>query len=342
MHEATIIKRFRALSIHDDFILGARGYHIYKYCFQDRRLKKLYKVDDYTYGFLAKFPLVKRFFRAEITRLYHLANGADLLIAKKGIFKREKESKIFKKCFNITKGSRPLNICITPENKIYFGEYFSNAEQNEVHIYKSDDFGTSWDIVYTFPKGSINHIHGIFHDPYTNFIWVVTGDRRDEIIIGYTDNEFKTFKKIFSGGQKFRTCNLAFFEQHIIYATDSQYIKNKIKKIDRATLQIEDLCEINGSCIYAGQVGDFVYLSSTIEPSKINTEKYSNLYISKNKGKDWHKIAQYKKDSWNASVFQFGSIQFPEYIVSEITDSFVFSGRALKKVGGHTVIMRNE
>ena len=87
-------------------------------------------------------------------------------------------------------------------------------------------------------------------------------------------------------------------------------------------------------------MGDFVYLSSTIEPSKINTEEYSNLYISKNKGKDWHKIAQYKKDRWDASVFQFGSIQFPEYIASEINDRFVFSGRALKRIGGKTVIKK--
>lgn len=337
----TKIKNFKALIVNHDSIIGARGYTICRYDLEKRRIDRIANVIDKKYSLLSKFFLTRRFFRAEVTNLYDLKNGDQILIAKKGLFKKSSKSDKFEKVFHIPRGSRPLNLCVDNNNgTIYFGEYFSNFEKNAVHIYSSADNGDSWSIVYTFKDGNINHIHGLFFDRFTNNIWVVTGDRENECIIGLTEDGFKTFKEVFRGGQEYRTCNLLFYKDYIVYITDSQYIQNVIKKFDRKTLKITELYNIHGSGIYAGQNNDFAFCSSTIEPSTVNLDKYSHLYVSKD-GLNWKDIARYKKDIWHKSAFQFGSIQFPKYNTDD-TSLIVFSGRALKEIGGATMIINNE
>ena len=334
-----IIPKFRALLVTDEEIIGARGYNILKYDVNTARLSKQSTVIDRKYAILSRFFLTRRFFRAEITNLYELSDGTQLLIAKKGIFRKEKKSNTFFKSFYIPRGSRPMNLCIDEKDNIFFGEYFSNFEKKPIHIYASFDKGLTWKTVYTFREGEINHIHGIFYDKYTNWKWVVTGDRENECIIGYTDNDFQNLNIVFRGGQEYRTCNLLFFKDFIVFVTDSQYIPNEIKKFDRKTLEITSLQFIEGSGIYAGQNNSFSFVSTTIEPSTVNLDHYSHLYISED-GLNWAEIAKYKKDKWHKSAFQFGSIQFPRYETTNKLSFIVYSGRALKKIDGKTVIQK--
>lgn len=333
-----IIPKFRALLVTDEEIFGARGYNILKYDINTARLSKQSTINDPKYAILSRFFLTRRFFRAEITNLYELSDDTQLLIAKKGIFKKEKNSNTFSKCFPIPRGSRPMNLCIDEKDNIYFGEYFSNFEKKPVNIYASFDKGLTWKIVYTFREGEINHIHGIFYDKYTNWKWVVTGDRENECIIGYTDNDFQNLNIVFRGGQEYRTCNLLFFNDFIVFVTDSQYIPNEIKKFDRKTLEITSLQSIEGSGIYAGQNSSFSFVSTTIEPSTVNLDQYSHLYISED-GLNWVEIAKYKKDIWHKSAFQFGSIQFPRYETNHLNNILVYSGRSLNNIGNKTVVL---
>ncbi len=334
-----IIPKFRALLVNDGEIIGARGYNILKYDIHTGKLLKQSTVIDSKYSFLSSFFLTRRFFRAEITNLYELSDGTQILIAKKGIFRKEINSNTFSKCFHIPRGSRPMNLCIDEKDNIYFGEYFSNFEKKPVNIYFSFDKGLTWNVAYTFQEGEINHVHGIFYDKYTNRKWVITGDRDNECLIGYTDNDFQRLNIVFRGGQEYRTCSLLFFEDFIVFVTDSQYIQNEIKKFDRKTLEITSLQSIEGSGIYAGQSNRFSFVSTTIEPSTVNLDPYSHLYISEN-GLDWKEIAKYKKDRWHKSAFQFGSIQFPRYETTDGQSFVIYSGRALKKIDVKTVIQK--
>lgn len=299
-------------------------------------IKRIYYLSDFKNFFFSRIPYLSRLFRAEITRLYPDRKGIQLCIAKKGIFLKEKDSKVFNKVFSIPRGSRPLNLCFAPSGAIYFGEYFANMDKEEVHIYGSKDGGYTWNVVYTFPEGNINHVHGLFYDKYTSKIWFCTGDRENECIIGYTEDEFKTINEVFRGDQEYRTCNLFFYPEYIVFGTDSQYIQNQIKKFDRKTLEIVPLQDIQGTAIKGGQVGDVSFLSTTVEPSEVNKDMYSHLWVSKD-GINWEEKYKAKKD-WLPAIFQFGSIEFPEYDVGdENLNELYFSGRALRKIGGKSL-----
>ena len=331
---AQLFRNLKVLEVTDDYFIGAKGYSIVKYTFASKKYERVGKVADKKYSLLSCFSLTRRFFRAEINNIYNLHNGDSLLIAKKAIFRCEAGEKVFKKCFVIPRGSRPLNLCITPNGEVYFGEYFANMSKDAVNVYCSKDGGKSWNVVFTFAEGNINHIHGIFYDDYTARIWAVTGDRENECIIGYTEDGFASFVEVFRGGQDYRTCNLFFYPTFIVFATDSQYMVNEIRVFDRESLAIKSLQSIQGTAIKGGQYGNLSYLSTTVEPSDVNKDTYSHLWISRD-GLKWEEIYKAPKDCLPA-IMQFGSIEFPRHT----TDKYImFSGRALKKIDGCSIIM---
>lgn len=329
-----IFRNIKVLEVHDDYFIGAKGYKLCKYLFATKKYEYVGKVADFKYALASSFFLTRRLLRAEITHLYSLSNGDRIVIAKKGIFRCPKGETVFKKCFSVPRGSRPMNLVITPDDQIYFGEYFANMEKKPVNIYHSADGGITWRVAYTFTEGNINHIHGLFWDPYTKRIWIATGDRENECIIGNTDDGFKTLNIVLRGGQDYRATNLLFYRDFIIYATDSQYIVNEIRRINRDTLCIDVLNEIQGSAIKGGQNGEFSYISTTVEPSKVNKDCFSHLWISHN-GVEWVDVFHAEKDILPA-LFQFGSIEFPHFFMKKM-DFILCSGRAVKRIGGHTI-----
>lgn len=318
----------KALIVNNRGLLICKGYLII-----DKNVK--YKLIDGKYSFFSRFSKTRRILRAEIISLYLINNKVQLAIAKKGIFRLLPGNNKFYKVFAIPRGSKPLNACISPSGKIYFGEYFQNIEKQAVNIYCSEDNAQNWHIVHTFPQGNINHIHGIFFDKYTNRIWVATGDRENECIIGYTEDEFESFVELLRGGQEYRTCQLFFYKDFIVFGTDTQYQRNMLKKIDRETLEITVLQEVQGSVIKGGQVGNVAYISTTVEPSSVNTDKWAHLWVTKD-GLHWEEIYKVKKDLLPATIFQFGTFEFPQYYGIEKLERLYFSGRALKGFDGKT------
>ena len=334
---------FKVLSVQSGYLMGAKGYRIDKYSLDGKRLEHIGNVIDPKYAKFAGCKLTRRLMRAELTGLYTLENGDMIAVGKRGLFLREfhmvSSSKFqasgggdFNKVVGMPRGSKPLNLCIAKSGHIFFGEYYQNMDKQEVNIYGSMDCGRTWKVVYTFLAGNINHVHGLFLDPYTDRIWVLTGDRENECIIGWTDDEFKTLHEELRGGQEYRSCQLFFYKDFIVYATDSQYIENEIRKIDRKTLEITTLAKVQGSAIKGGQCGDVSFLSTTVEPSEVNLENATHVWVSKD-GEHWQDVLSVEKDSL-PSILQFGTIEFPQY--QEIGNELFFSGRAVKGLDGKT------
>lgn len=317
----------KIISVENGSLLISKGYSL---CDANGN----FKIVDGKYGLPSRFVLTRRFLRAEITGLYGLPNGDRLAVAKKGFFLQKQGSNRFEKVFTMPRGSKPLNISIAPSGNLFFGEYFQNMNKQAVNIYCSNDNARTWRIAYTFPEGKINHIHGLFFDKYTNRIWAATGDRENECIIGYTEDEFKTFVEVFCGGQKYRTCQLFFYMDFIVFGTDTQYQQNVLKKFDRKTLEITELQKVQGSVIKGGQVGDVAFISTTVEPSKVNKDRYAHLWVTKD-GLHWEERYKAKKD-WLPSIFQFGTFEFPQYYGIEKLGRLYFSGRAVKGLDGKT------
>ena len=81
-------------------------------------------------------------------------------------------------------------------------------------------------------------------------------------------------------------------------------------------------------------MGDVAFISTTVEPSKVNTDKYAHLWVTKD-GLHWEERYKAKKD-WFPFIFQFGTFEFPQYYGIEKLERLYFSGRALKGLDGKT------
>ena len=324
------------LFIMDKNWIVAKGYKLYFFSPETGKTKYFSRLVDGKKGLLAAFKLTRRLFRSEITHLYHFQNDTWMCIAKKGVFRYNKELKLFEKCCDIEKGSRPMNLCQGGDGTIYYGEYCYNPQRHPMRIFCSKDNGDTWEVAFTFGEGEINHIHGIFNDPYTGRLWVATGDDDTACIFGYTDDGFKTIVREYAGSQQYRVCVPMFTPEEIVFATDSQYEQNVIRSINRKTREIKDWQRIQGSGIYAVQNGKLMLVSTTVEPSAVNTDQASHLWYSWD-GHNWKELISYKKDWLPKTYFQFGSIRFPNY--EDESNYVVFHGRAVKKLDGKSIIM---
>lgn len=330
-----IIKGYVALYIASDYWIVAKGYSLYKFYPIDERIEFFSQLKDGNTGLLSKNKFLRRLLRAEITHLYRFKDDW-FCIARKAIYKYNKLTGLFEKCHTILRGSRPMNLCQDKDGTIYYGEYFYNPKQVPVNIFKSTDAGETWEVAYTFEASSINHVHGLFIDKFSDRLWIFTGDDDNGCIAGWTTDGFKTFHVEFEGNQKFRVCVPLFLPNEIIYPTDSQYTSNSIRCINRNSKELRDLQPIQGSGIYALDANNIYAVSTTVEPSEVNLDKFSHIWYSFN-GYDWAELTSFKKDCLPCRFFQFGSIRFPHYETS--SDYLIFTGRAIKKIDQSTLFI---
>ena len=337
MFKIKIISGYCVLNLHHNIIYAAKGYKIFKSLDRGVTWKLDGIVEDTRFALIANNSrLLTRLLRAEITDMLILQDKSRILIGKKGIFVAKTGEKIYRKTFSIPRGTRPLNLCTDNKDNLYFGEYFSNPQRDKTYIYRSIDSGITWKICYTFPRETIRHIHGIFYDQYEDLIWFATGDLDGECMIGNTNNDFKTVNIVKQGEQIFRTVQLLFYKDFIIYGTDTEYEKNYIYLINRKDNKEQCLMEIQGSVLSAtNSIDGAAIIATAVEPSKVNLDSYVHIWFSSN-GFQWKELCKYEKDFLSAKYFQYGRVKFPRNGI--LHDDFLFSGHALKGIDNKTLI----
>lgn len=263
---------------------------------------------------------------------------SNLIIIRQGFvyLYQSKEKQLIKtlelrNCRNILHQS--MNI--SPNGWIYFGEYGANKNRETVPVYCSKDGGKTWEEIYTFPAGSIKHVHGCFYDPFIDKIWVCTGDFKDENWLLVADSEFKEIKKIGDGQQKYRTCNLIFTANQVHWLMDSQLEPSYHIIFDRKEETITIGQQLMGPIWYTKEIGNGTYLAaSTQEIGEGVLDKKAHLYISKDL-KKWNSIYQFEHDGLPMKYFKFGIVGFADGKQSE--DEFYMFFEALKGFDGKSI-----
>lgn len=243
--------------------------------------------------------------------------------------------------FSFRVGRGPLSFTVVEgvqgvEDGIYFGEYFGNRQRAPVHVYKRDKDG-SWNVIYSFAQGEINHIHGLVPDPQRNCIWLLAGDFEHSASIWMIKNDFKDVHPVLRGEQAYRACVAFPTEQGLLYATDTQINRNAIRLLAcrDGEWRSDSLMEINGSCIYGCQLRDYFVFSTATEPSdhKSNpllalldrrpgpgiVENKSDVLVVSKTDLSCSVLFSKNKDFLPYRLFQFGAILFPHGVARDNT-----------------------
>jgi hypothetical protein len=216
----------------------------------------------------------------------------------------------FRVTHQVKRGMRPLHITAVPSGNIYWGEYFDNRERAEVHIYASTDGGRTWQVAYTFPAGSIRHIHNIVYDHWGDCLWILTGDEGAECKVLRASCDLRSVEEVLAGNQQARAVAAVPMQDGLYLSTDTPSEKNHIYRLNRAE-KVEHMGDLASSSIYGCKVGEAMFFSTMVEPSTVNPSQEVHLTGSRD-GNNWQVLARWKKDSLPMRYFQYGNAFLPD------------------------------
>ncbi len=223
---------------------------------------------------------------------------------------RTPDSDEFHMTHHVQRGTRPLYITAVPSGRIYWGEYFDNRDRAEVHIYVSTDRGRTWQIAYTFPAGSIRHVHNIVYDRWGDCLWILTGDEGAECKVLRADRDLRSVDVVLTGNQQARAVAAIPTGTGLYLSTDTPFEKNHVYRLDRAG-NVKQVGGLASSSIYGCRVGETMFFSTMAEPSAVNTSREVQIAASRD-GTNWQVLARWKKDNLPMRCFQYGNAFLPD------------------------------
>ena len=217
--------------------------------------------------------------------------------------------KEFRVTHTLQRGTRPLNLAVAPDGRVFWGEYFDNPARDEVHVYGSEDRGSSWHIVYSFERKAIRHIHNIVYDRWEDCFWMLNGDIGEECRIVRVSRDWSQAETILSGNQQARSVAAVPRQDGLYFASDTPLEQNYIYRLDRKG-SLSRLSQIHASVLCGCAVGEAVFFTTMVEPSAINRDRSVAVYGSA-EGASWARLQSWTKDYWSDRLFQYGNAFLP-------------------------------
>lgn len=164
----------------------------------------------------------------------------------------------------IGRGMMNTGLLKAEKDLLFFGEYFRNEERTKVNVYCSKDFGQNWQVVYEFAPGEIRHIHSLQRDPYTDKLWICTGDYDQESKIGWSDDQFNSIHFIGHGSQVWRSCQLVFAREAVYWGADTgSEDLGGIYRWDREDMTLSKLIKVDGALFFGTRLNKGTIVMST-------------------------------------------------------------------------------
>lgn len=291
--------------VDDERLICSRRNHIFLSEDEGDSWKKIFSLPCSSFeSLLISNRLLRRLFRKYI---FHIVPDGDIwIVFAFGKIYTIDISKNALVSVNTIKGSRPL-IIAKKGNRVYYGEYTSNPSRHPISLFESTPDKRSFHEWYVF--NDVRHIHSIQLDPYSEALFVATGDNDDECLLGYFD-ENRRFVKLVAGSQQARCIQLLFEKEYIYFASDAPDEENSIYRLKRSDHSVEKLQKVGGPVFYGFNNRGLLFFSTVCEPSEVNEQRYVELWASKD-GVQWKCILKLQKDFWPMKLFQYGQIIFP-------------------------------
>jgi hypothetical protein len=305
----------RVLAWHDDVLYASRGHKLLR-----ARVQADTPVLNWEQVGFARPPWWRkltcssrpttRLFRDGFHALAILRSGELVAAVPNAIVTLFPGEQEFRTTHRVALGTRPLHFAVTPAGRIFWGEYFDNRRRAEVHIYVSTDRGAHWDIAHTFPANAIRHVHNIVYDQWEDCLWVLTGDNGAECRIIRASCDFRHVETVLSGSQQTRCVALIPAPDGVYFSSDTPLERNYIYHLDRRG-NLRRLSELSSSSICGCRVGDTVFFSTMVEPSRTNPDQNVRIYGSPD-GIYFKELLSWQKDSWPMKLFQYGNAFLPD------------------------------
>lgn len=229
------------------------------------------------------------------------------------------------------------------ENSYVIGDYWGNPRREAVHIHQKCIGDRKWHIAFTFPPGTVRHIHGIVPDKQHGCVYILTGDEDAESGIWIARNNFAEVKALYVGKQSYRACQLFLYDEDIFYLTDAPSEENHLYCICGEKIVQKEL--LRGSCIYGLVRENGGFFSTTCEPDAHAHSKFRYWLTNKPGagvkdasidvfgvlGGQICNIKSFSHDRLPLRLFQYAAATF----ANSVCDEVYFTPECVKKYDQH-------
>ena len=192
-------KYFKPLCyINENEILVYKAFKMYTWNTFENTMKYSGKLDGALWKkVLSHVRFINRVLRLEPRCCIMIKKSIFLIAFAGGLHEFNLKNGTSEKVYQFREGMNHAQMLCQNQGNVYFGDYLSNPFKEEIYVYKYCTKSKQVQIIYTFEKGMVNHIHEILWDKQRRRYWIFTGDVRDAAAIWYTDDEFRTVVKFF-------------------------------------------------------------------------------------------------------------------------------------------------
>lgn len=348
-----IISEYRLLCSSHKFSLYVRGNKVFSSHENKKDCSKLGVIPiGYKRNFFAKSKLITRLMRLE-PRCGLFLNENEAIISGFGkVYYIDVNNQIIHEEHSFRKGmNNPLSFSRIEgvhgfTDGILYGDYINSRADAEISIYRRDLHG-KWDIVFTFKKGRVKHIHSIIPSVADGCLYILTGDSDEESGIWKVKDDFNSVELILGGKQRYRACFALPIKNGLVFATDSPDEENALWFYDFLRQGEVLLQTVAGPCIYGTIRRGELFFSTSVEPDSTVSGFRSWVTYKRGSGvKDTRshiyrvdselkvkEILSIEKDFLPMRAFGYGTFLFPDCTNGELN----VTGQGLRECAGKTL-----
>ena len=319
MASVRVVREIRNLQVHwadGERCLGAIGDWLVSSADQGVTWRKLVRLPvSPARRWLLQASLFARLVRGGVRGVWPVTRSTEtgwVVSAQGQLFRVLPEGGGIKRLTRIERGRGPLRKGLSVlQDHVFWGEYWKNPQREPVHILSYDLQTSKLDFMHQFGPGEVRHVHAVQLDPYSDRLWIATGDENHESAIWTSDTSECNPVRVSGGSQKWRTVGFVFRSNAVYWGTDHPHGENHIWRLDRESKELRTVGEVVGPVYYSVSLKNCAVFGTTVERGEGHQDGYARLYAL---GSDdsLQELWKLKKDRWHSDLFGYGVFEFAE------------------------------
>ena len=219
--------------------------------------------------------------------------------------------------------------------RVWYGEYGRGGLDADSRIVVGTDDGRTWGTAHTFgargAAGGVRHVHGVQTDPVRGRVWVTTGDRGEDIRVGWLEAD-GTFAQATGGDQHLKAVSLMFDADAVSWGADAPEGPYGVWRWNRRDGTIEQETTLRGPVLFSTVLAD----GTRVVATEIEGRALDATLVVARSGRDWVEAARMPPFR-NEARRRYGTASFP---LGEPLPTLLFNVERLGRVRRSVMLAR--